>query len=147
DAACMSARIFVGSRLDGKWRVIDHFDWRESWKAPADGPNPVTSDDRNGQNQHAGFDGHARGAGFEFFRAAISVAASALGKNYHDATFAQPLYRTSNWFRIATFQLQRPRAKHAQPPTHDGPTEGGVPCQVSHGPFDGTRNPERVDVR
>src|SRR5438132_9044638 len=104
----MSARVFVGLRLDGKWRVIDHFDWRESWKALAHGPNSMTAHDRNGQNRHAGFYRHSRRARFEFSHTAVSVAASSLGKNYDDATFAQPLYRPSNWFRIATFQLQRP---------------------------------------
>src|SRR2546422_7173160 len=146
-AARAVASLFVFALLDDKKRMIDNFDAapqpRETKRV---GPDAMTAANRYRQNRHPGFQSHAHGARFELLHRTIRIAAATFRENDDRAAFAQPLYRTADRRRIASFQLQRPRAKHTQQRSNYWPAKSRIPSQKPDGTSDRIRIPKRIEV-
>src|SRR5207245_2438407 len=118
----------------------------QPWEAKSVGPDAMTAANRYWQNRHTGFQSHAHGACFELLHRTIRIAAATFRENDDRAAFAQPLYRTADRRRIASFQLQRPRAKHTQEWSDYRPTKSCIPGQKPDRTAYQIRNPKRIEV-
>src|SRR2546422_11124194 len=114
--------------------VIDNFDAAfQPRETKGVGPDAMTATNRYRQNRHPGFQSHAHRARFELLHRTIRIAAATFREDHDRSAFAQPLNRTADRRRSASFQLHRPRAKHTQEWSYYRPTKSRIPGQKPDG--------------
>src|SRR5215475_5963872 len=95
ESGCLAPRtlagVFIRARRDMDRLVIKNLDAAtKPGQSMSVGPDAFSAANRYRQNYDFGFESHAHGAGLEFLRRAIRIAASAFGENHHRAALTDP---------------------------------------------------------